>query len=380
MEAGEGENAVSTGPMVPVLASNDEGRSRAILTLLEAHGIPALLDADLQGAFVGFHDPVPSGWSQVLVPTSMRAEALRVLREHEGESDRRGPPPMAFSIPVRNTDAEFSSVVPTSDELAALQQHIGLPDVAPVHGLAPGDLDDEEEPVDLLTENGSTQQRATLALGAIAFGVTLQRLLSFWVGPEAVLQRLAARAPILDEPYRLVTASFIHGGPGHLFSNALFGLIFGVVLFGTHGAGAAAFVWLVSSAGGMLAELALSPEALVIGASAGNYGLVGLWLRGQLERACLAPLPRRERLKTIGFLILLIPGALTPFSSSGSRIAVLAHVVGFFVGYGLGFVFNRRLLTDDFETIEERSRLAGLYAVVVVMVAWVIGVAGFLPI
>ena len=124
---------------------------------------------------------------------------------------------MAFSIPVRNTDAEFSSVVPTSDELAALQQHIGLPDVAPVHGLAPGDLDDEEEPVDLLTENGSTQQRATLALGAIAFGVTLQRLLSFWVGPEAVLQRLAARAPILDEPYRLVTASFIHAARGTCF-------------------------------------------------------------------------------------------------------------------------------------------------------------------
>ncbi|MEL6189126.1 MAG: hypothetical protein AAFU79_31280, partial [Myxococcota bacterium] len=59
--------AVSTGPMVPVLASNDEGRSRAVLDLLDAQGIPAILDIDLPG-FAGFHEPVPEGWTQVFVP------------------------------------------------------------------------------------------------------------------------------------------------------------------------------------------------------------------------------------------------------------------------------------------------------------------------
>lgn len=369
--------------MVPVLASNDEGRSRAALSLLEAHGIPALLDADLEGgAFVGFHDPVPEGWSQVLVPISMRANALEVLRNYEGEgAARRSRPASAFEVPRPGTRG-LRSPTPMNAELGlrALQRGVsyGSDPEHDVPGLAPGEvLDDGLRGADL-PEPSPLTGRLTTALSAIAFGGAMQQLLSWWKGPETLLAQLAARSGHWDELHRLVTASFLHGGPGHFLSNAGFGLVFGAVLFGTHGVGAAALVWLLSSAVGLSAEVGMSSAALVIGASAGNYGLVGLWARGQLERSRVAVLPRRERLKTIGVLLLLLPGALTPFSSTGTRIAVLAHVAGFMTGYLLGFVFPRRLLSQDLDRLEDRSRLAGLVAVVIAAAGWVVGLGHLL--
>ena len=374
--SGGGDSAVSTGPMVPVLASNDEGRSRSALALLESHGIPAVIDADLEGAFVGFHDPVPQGWSQVLVPTSMRSEALELLRS--SDHGRRSRPATAFEVPRPGARGPRSpkSLPPRAAELGLHALTRGVGGQAP--GLAPGDEGDDELEELRLPEPPPVEGRLSVALMAVAFGGVAQRVLSGWFGPDTVIERLGAKAPIWDEPFRLVTASFLHAGPAHFLSNAAFGLVFGVVLFGTHRVGAAALTWCLASVVGMSAELALSPEAVVVGASAGNYGLVGLWARGQFQRSRLAVLPRRERLKTLGVLLLLVPGALTPFSSTGTRIAVLAHVAGFLSGYLAGSVFRRRLLPEDLDQIDLRSRVAGLLALSLASAGWVFGLLQFL--
>lgn len=387
MAGREGESAVSTGPMVPVLASNDVGRSRAVLSLLEANGIPALLDVDLNGAFVGFHDPVPEGWTQVLVPTSMRGEALEVLKEHESEFHRplegqtleERPASIGRAPSPSNPVGALSREPPTEPASSDLwgRPPSGRSFEPAVPGLASGDdLEDERREL-ALPEPAPLQGRLTIALAAIVFGGVMQQGLSALFGPESVLRRLGAVAPVFDELHRLVTASFLHGGFSHFASNAAFGLVFGVVLFGTHRVGATALTWLVASMVGIGAELSLSPEALVVGASAGNYGLVGLWARGQMERAQLSMLPKRERMKTLGVLLLLIPGALTPFSSTGTRIAVLAHAVGFLAGLLGGLVFHRRLVLETFEAIDERSRMAGVAAVMLTAVGWTMGLTGF---
>ena len=114
--------------------------------------------------------------------------------------------------------------------------------------------------------------------------------------------------------------------------------------------------WLVASMLGLLAQLSTPDTILVAGASAGNYGLVGLWAKGQLERSALSLLPRRERLRTLGVLILLVPGALTPVSSTGSNVAVLAHVVGFVCGFLMGAIFHRRLGQAPNPELEQRAR------------------------
>ena len=123
------------------------------------------------------------------------------------------------------------------------------------------------------------------------------------------------------------------------------------------------------------------PNATVIGASAGNYGLVGLWACGQLQRARAAALPTRERLRTLGVLLLLLPGAFTPFSSTGSRIAVFAHALGFVGGFVLGPVFLRRLHDQDgarTDRLVRRSRWAGGFAVVLTATAFAWALRGTL--
>jgi membrane associated rhomboid family serine protease len=132
-----------------------------------------------------------------------------------------------------------------------------------------------------------------------------------------------------------------------------------VVLFGTHGFGATMLVWLLSSMAGIGGELwASSSVTFVLGASAGNYGLIGLWAKGQLDRSMVSALPKRERIKTLGVLLLLVPGALTPVSAFGARTAVFAHVAGFLAGFLLGHVFARRVRFEDLEEIGARSRVA----------------------
>lgn len=100
----------------------------------------------------------------------------------------------------------------------------------------------------------------------------------------------------------------------------------------------------------------------VLGASAGNYGLVGLWAKGQLERSHRAMLPRWDRLRTVGVILLLVPGALTPVTSNGSRVAVLAHAVGFVAGFLGGYVFHRRLGPVEDPSIGRRARWAAILA------------------
>ncbi len=383
MRSLEGQGAVSTGPMVPVMATNDEGRSRSALALLEAHGIPALLDADLNGEFLGFHEPVPDGWVQVFVPSDMRPRAAELLRAQElpAENQRRPRPSPVFEPPRPGArpqrrphpgpPASPRGPDRSSDNLEALvrgslRAEPGLPPGFPI-----------EEPTEAeevsLPEPSPLPGRLALALAAISAGAALQHGLTLWQGWGAVASALAARSPFYEEVFRLVTASFLHGGVAHAASNAAFGLVFGVVLMGTHRVGATALTWLLASAMGLAAEVSLSSGALVLGASAGNYGLVGLWARGQLERARLSLLPRRERLKTFGVILLLLPGALTPVSSSGSRVAVLAHVAGFLGGFLAGAVFHRRLLPRAFSRIDARSRVAGLLAVSLAGAGWMLG-------
>jgi membrane associated rhomboid family serine protease len=207
---------------------------------------------------------------------------------------------------------------------------------------------------------------------AVTFGAGAQRLLSLVRSEAEVVhafgvsrERFASGAV-----WTLVTAGFLHLGLAHALSNAAFALVIGVVLFGTHGVGASAASWLFASMVGLSAEVAASGSgALVAGASAGNYGLVGLWAHGQLERSRRALLPRRERLRTLGILLVLVPGAFTPVTASGGRVAVLAHAAGFVAGFMSGAAFHRRLDPGDFSRIGRRSSIGGIAAVLVTLIA-----------
>lgn len=339
-----GEGGVSRGAMVPVYDARDPGRASQVVALLEAHAIPAILDSELAGVPGIPRHEIP----RVLVPSSMLSLARAVLLEHQGAST---PDPRQLSALLTWVPAKVVDPPPLGGQPA-------LP--ATVEEAVYEEPEEDTQPIEPhLPASGPVLPRLSLALGAVGFGVAFQRVLEGLLGPDGVSRAFGATQAVLTEPWRLVTAGFVHGSFSHMLSNAAFGVVLGVVLFGTHRLGATALVWLLSSFVGLGAEALLSPGTVVIGASAGNYGLVGLWACGQLQRARRSVLPRRERLRTLGVLMLLLPGALTPFNGSGTRIAVLAHVFGFLAGLALGVFFGRRVELDRLARIRFRAAVAG---------------------
>src|SRR5687768_12578398 len=340
--------------MIPVHDASSEGDARAVVSLLEAHQIPALLDLDVEGAVLPWRKRADHRVIEVLIPSSMVGKATEVLHRHDY-------PTIGDQGRARFRIRFASSLAPPAAAKPAPQKAPPEVEIA---------QDDEEEtgPIELPLPNAPVPLNTRLlgALGSIAVGAALQRIMESVLSPPQVVARFAARAPIDQEPWRLITAGFLHGSLSHFLSNGAFALLIGVVLFGTHLVGATALVWVLSSIVGLSFEAMLSPAALIVGASAGNYGLVGLWTSGQLQRARVSLLPRRERIRTIGLLLLLIPGALTPFSSTGTKIAVIAHVGGYVTGFLLGFVFERRMMPSRFRRIEERSRFALIGALALV--------------
>lgn len=337
--------------MVPVFAARDAGSASKVAHLLESHEIPAIVDTELAGLTGLAQSDRPRVW----VPSTMLPAAKAILQELQ-----------ARAIPAEPsqtwTNWTPAQVVPTRPVLPAPQ----TPPDPPVVLEAPVPDEILEPP---LPDQGPLAPRLAFALLAIAFGLALQRGLELWLGPRGAIEAFGASAAALHEPWRLITAGFVHGSVSHMASNAGFGLLVGVVLFGTHRIGATCLVWLISTVAGIGAELLMSPDAMVIGASAGNYGLVGLMAFGQLQRASRMLLPRRERIRTLGFMLLLVPGAFTPFTSTGTKIAVMAHGMGFLVGLLCGLFFSRRLEPFGFERIRNRSRAAGWTAAALASVA-----------
>jgi membrane associated rhomboid family serine protease len=237
--------------------------------------------------------------------------------------------------------------------------------------LEPPSVEPEDEPPFVeppLPEPAPVPVRLAGLAAVVAVLAILPLVLHATGGLAAVVDALAARRGIEDLGARLVSAGVVHFSIEHLASNAIFALVLATVLAGTHFGGATLAAWTAASVLGIGAEvLASTSGAWVGGASAGNYGLVGLWAHGQLQRSRQAPLGHGLRLRTVGLLLLLVPGALTPFTESGARVAILAHAAGFVVGYGVGFVLPRRLVPDDDPRLGARSRRAGALALGVML-------------
>lgn len=349
-----GEGAVSTGLMVPVHDAKSVVEARTISDLLEKHQIPALVNLEVEGILFPWKDPPKNAAARVLVPSQMLPMARDILKRAGREGQKQQ---ASFGMGIGARDTSYSPPKSTFEARA--------PHVVPVPtNLEPESEEDDTGPIDLvLPEPSPLNQRVLVALLAIALGTAFQRVLEMALGASGTMEFFAARSPLTQEVWRLVTAGFLHGGPEHFLSNAVFGLVIGVVLFGTHRVGAVAFVWMISSMIGMAAEVSLTTQlVLVAGASAGNYGLLGLWSNGQWDRARRSLLPTREKMRTIGILLLLAPGALTPISSTKTKIAVLAHIGGYLAGFLLGFIFRRRLISAELPEIARRSKWAFIAA------------------
>ena len=94
--------------------------------------------------------------------------------------------------------------------------------------------DDEVHIKEVLPDAGPVSARVLWALLAIFFGIGMQLVLEGLLGERSFRSQFAANSMQPSQWYRLVTAGFVHFSFSHYFYNALFGLVMGVVLFGSH--------------------------------------------------------------------------------------------------------------------------------------------------
>ncbi len=197
--------------------------------------------------------------------------------------------------------------------------------------------------------------------GWIAAGVRAQQP---WLGlarglwttdDAALLEAMGALAAVriwLDgEWWRVLSAGFLHGSWLHLLLNMLGLWAVGQWTEKIWGAGRQLLVFLVASVGGCLASLAWAEAPLVVGASAGIFGIAGAlvvaraWGRASVREA-VAPVSAR----TLGFWLVfwLAVGALLPWVFGVSLLAQAGHVGGLvfgsIAGYALCVGQERRLI------------------------------------
>ena len=149
--------------------------------------------------------------------------------------------------------------------------------------------------------------------------------------------------------YGLITHTAVHGGALHLAFNSLWLLVIGQTLAPylanrtvryespyLQGIALWALFFTGAMAGGVL-QLALSPNAVLVGASGGIFAFFGAFGRIQLiiEGQTLSSAERRVRL--VRFLammsVMILLFSLPTFSlAEGARISFAAHLGGFLVG------------------------------------------------
>jgi rhomboid protease GluP len=132
---------------------------------------------------------------------------------------------------------------------------------------------------------------------------------------------LARERVVAGEPWRLLTAPWLHGSVEHLVGNGIALYILGMVCEAAFGRAQLVVLYVLSGLGGSLVSVLVSPGPSV-GASGAIFGLQGaaiVLLRRQRDRLLV-----RDR--RVGFVLLLwaiysIAGGLTdPFLDNGAHI------------------------------------------------------------
>lgn len=175
------------------------------------------------------------------------------------------------------------------------------------------------------------------------------------------IERLWFGRGYFGEPWRIVTASFTHGGAFHIGGNMLALVMFGPSIDLRVGPSRTWIVLAAGAIGGALLQAATS-DAPMVGYSAAIYGLFG---------ATLALTPTSPRLLSLGGIAIPLPTwawmvvtvplyTLIALSDPVSRVAWIAHLGGFAAGLLVALPMRRVPESAEWVASEEakRERLA----------------------
>jgi membrane associated rhomboid family serine protease len=204
----------------------------------------------------------------------------------------------------------------------------------------------------------------TYALLAVTSFIGLLQLIPGF-GPEITRQLLFAAGylyPDLSlfpfEPWRLLTAVFVHGGFIHLALNMLALWLLGQSLEPMLGRARFLALYLISGFGGSVAVAVIDPSTATVGASGAIFGLM----------ASLLIIGRHIGANVTGILVIL--GVNFAFGLFIGGIAWQAHLGGAIVGAVIAFIYTRTRRS------EQRTRqillLAAVVAALILILALVV--------
>ncbi|WP_146157990.1 rhomboid family protein, partial [Enhygromyxa salina] len=172
---------------------------------------------------------------------------------------------------------------------------------------------------------------------------------SLWVLPDAELLEAAgaltaSRVWLDDQWWRVLTAGLLHGSWLHFGLNMLGLWTVGEWAEKAWGRARMLALFVVSSVGGCASSLAWAEAPLVVGASAGIFGLAGAlvvaraWGCADVQSA-LEPISARVLGFWLGFW--LVVGAALPLVFESSPLAQAGHVGGLLFGCAMGWGLSR---------------------------------------
>ena len=129
------------------------------------------------------------------------------------------------------------------------------------------------------------------------------------------------------EPWRMLTAIFLHASPLHILLNMYSLFVIGPMLEGAIGRGRFLALYLIAGFGGSVAVLLLAPDSVVIGASGAIFGLLG----------GLFVIQRKLGGNTTQLFIVIAINLAIGFVIPG--LAWQAHLGGLLVGAAVGAVY-----------------------------------------
>jgi len=210
-------------------------------------------------------------------------------------------------------------------------------------GFVPADPD-EPPPVELWRVVGEVAPWGTLLL-LLSWSVVFALLAARGeIGSDAAYVARGANVGTRDAAEvasRLLSSTFLHDGPRHVFFNVLAMLVFGPAVERIF---ARPSFWIVYAAGGALASLgsvawgltsAAGGARVSLGASGAIFALGGALLAGAFRlRARLAP--GRARALAAAIMFLALPAFANGFQTRGTDNA--AHAAGLAAGLALGAI------------------------------------------
>lgn len=203
----------------------------------------------------------------------------------------------------------------------------------------------------LLGAQGTWQPKATYGLLAgMAAVYVLQLLTQATRGGGAHDQLFVISTYWWLKPWTLVTSTFSHGSPSHLFFNGIVLYFFGASLERILGWRTFLIAFLV--AGAVSGVLQVTLQSAVVGAVTGALGASGAIL--MVLGALVVLMPKMEVLLffivpvplwaiTIGYAVLDILGAFAPNVGIETGIGHFAHLSGLALGLLIGWLTQREL-------------------------------------